>query len=162
MPVLLTLRKKQFEKGIDLSNNLLNFVADEKLDVKQYLVISGTRCMNLFPGIANPAGKHQFHLGMNILHSVFNDKGALFRITVNGQKFIGKHLKLIFTDQADTFKHGNVGQGSEYVIPGKQQVEFTIFSDGELLDQPVSLNIFVPKFHGNSISAFGITIPKLT
>ena len=102
--------------------------------------------MNLFAHIAQFLGEHQFYLGMNILHAVFDDKLAFLGDGVDILQFCEELGKLILFQKSDAFEHGDVCHTAKHVVFGEIEVELTVATYGESFDFLVYFKVLFPKF----------------
>ena len=68
---------KCYKQALNLVDSLFNPCPGVKLQVNENLVIPGAPGVYLLPDLSQFAGKHQFHLGMNILHVGLNLESTL-------------------------------------------------------------------------------------
>ena len=102
--------------------------------------------MHLLPDVSKLTCQHQFHLRMNILHIRFNDKfpchGLLMKPRQDRQQF----SQFFRFQQTDAFQHGNVRHSAKYVILSQIQIQLTVFSHREFVDQGIIVISLVPEF----------------
>ena len=67
------------EQALHLTDRLFDPRPGIELQVYQYLVVSGTPCVYFLAYVAELAGQHKFHLGMDILDVVLYGELSFFR-----------------------------------------------------------------------------------
>ena len=105
----------------------------------------------LFPQIAQSAGQQEFHLRMHVFHIRIDGETALGRLAVNLPQFRQQHRKLVRSQQAHLFQHGDVRHCSQHVEGCQIQIHLPIVSDREFFDFRIDGKSFVPEFicHNN-------------
>ena len=94
--------------------------------------------MDFFTCIADPLGKQHFHLGVDVFHFGCNGKTTGFNFPVNSLEFFLNQLQVISIHQTNAFQHYSVGQRAEHVKCSHLQVEFTVFSHGEIFNELIN------------------------
>ena len=102
--------------------------------------------MDLFAHIAQLAGKHQFHLRVDILYSLLDDELAFLGDRVDRTQFFQEELQFLFCQQANAFQHGDMSHRAQYVVRSQVKVHLTVLADSKQVDLMVDLYIFFPKF----------------
>ena len=74
--VTIALRYQHVKQLFDGLGHFLDLCARKEFQVEQHLVVTRTAAVNLLAYIAQTARQHQFHLRMDILDALFDDKFA--------------------------------------------------------------------------------------
>ena len=100
--------------------------------------------MDLLAQVAQFAGEHQFDLGVDVFHIVFDHEGAGFNRDEDVVESLGERFQFFLVEQADAFQHPDVCLRPFDVAGGKPQVEYPVVSDGESLHDLRGGGSFIP------------------
>ena len=118
----------------------------EQFQVQQHLVVTGTPAVDFLSHIAQPAGEHEFHLGMYILYPIFYDKLTTLGSSINVLQLCQNLLQLLGCEQSDGLKHGGMSHGAQHIVLGQIEVHLTVTAHGKPLYLCSHLHILFPKF----------------
>jgi len=133
---------------------LAQFVAQEKFEVHQHLIVARAARMDLLARVAQPPREHQLHLRVDVLGVRLDREASGFDLGGDLFQSGGQLLQFGGGQQPDLFEHGDVGQRPLDVLLRQPHVQFAVVADGIFLDHLVGLEALVPKFGCHSVCVF--------
>ena len=148
--VALALLNQCLEELLHSLGDGLNLGPGEELQVNEDLVVARTSAMDLLAHIAQPAGQHQLHLRVYILHTLLNDKLSALSLRIDILQLSQELLQFIGCEQTNGLQHRDMGHRAQYIVFGQVEVHLPVTSYGKAFDILVDLYRFFPKFscHG--------------
>ena len=135
---------ERVEKGQYFGADLSEFVAHEKFEIDEDLVVAGAAGVDFFAEVAQFAGEHQFDLGMDVFHVVFDLEITGFYGHEDAVESFRKGLPFLFGKQSDAFQHPDVGLRPFDVVSRQPQIKHAVISDGEPVHDLRGLRSFIP------------------
>ena len=148
LPVSFAQLLQPVEEGLRIVCNLPQLVAQKEFQIDQHLIVPRAARVDLFSGVAQPAGKHQLDLRVDILRVGFDFEASGLDLGGNLLQSGRQRTELLGGQQADFFEHGDMGQRPLDVVAGELQVQIAVVADGILFDHLVGFETLVPKFGG--------------
>ena len=127
-------------------SHLADFIAREKLEVNEHLVVARASAMYFLPHVAQFAGEHEFHLRMHVFDTILNDKIARLCHLIDGTQFAKKNGQFLVGNQADAVQHRDVCHRAKHVILRQIKIEFAVMADREAVNLFRHMNRLLPKF----------------
>ena len=134
------------EECLRVVGDLAQLVAQEELEVDEYLVVARTPRVDLLAHVAQPAREHQLDLRMDVLGVGLDLETPGLDLRGDLPEPRGERSELLGGQQPDLLEHGDVCQRSFDVVACELQVEFAVLTYGVLLDHLVGFETLVPKF----------------
>ena len=152
LAVALALLLQTVEERVDVAGDAPQLIAQEELQIDQYLVVARASRVDLLAHVAQPAGEQQLDLGVDILRVGFDLEAPGLYLRGDFVQSVGEPPQFVGRQQADLLEHGDVCQRSLDVVARQPQVEFAVLADGVLLDHRVGFKSLVPKFSSHILS----------
>ena len=114
--------------------------------------------MDFLSDVAEFGCEKELHLGMHVLHTLFNHElAALYRV---GDLLKGGEEKVEFLlrEEADLLKHLDVGHGALHVVAREAEVKLAVAAYCEVFYELVGLVALVPKLHIFQVRGEGLEV----
>ena len=138
---------KRVEQAFGTHDDPVDLAPQVDPQVDQHLIVPRTPAVYLLAGVPDFPGKHQFDLGMDVLHIVLDTEFAGFHLLIYGFQFALHVGEFGRGEQPDGFEHPGVGQRTEHVRFGQVHVHLAVATDGETIDFGRCAVVFLPEFH---------------
>ena len=89
---------------------------------------------------------------MHVFNAVLDGEFAAFGLDIDVFQCSQKHAEFVGRQQANAFKHRDVGHRTHDVILGQIEVQFAVTPDRKTLYLFVYLKIFLPEFHNKMMN----------